>query len=123
MTVWSTVHSSLSYPFRSSLEPRRKALFLDPYPKDVSMKISVRVVPNAKRFSLKKEEGGFRAYVPEKAEGNKANAALLKNLGKLLKMKVGLLSGAKARDKVLEIEASEEEVLDALGNACAAKGA
>lgn len=103
--------------------PKRKALFLDPYPKDVSMKISVRAVPNAKRFALKKEEGGFRVYVPEKAEGNKANAALLKTLGKLLKRKVGLLSGAKARNKVLEIEGEKEEVLDALRKACAAKGA
>jgi uncharacterized protein YggU (UPF0235/DUF167 family) len=87
------------------------------------MKISVRVVPNAKRFSLKEEEGGFRAYVAQKAEGNKANTALLKNLGKLLKRKVGLLSGAKARDKVLEIEGNEEEVIGALRNTCAAKGA
>ncbi len=87
------------------------------------MKISVRVVPNAKRFSLQKVGNGLRIYVKEKAEGNKANLALLKNLGKLLRKKVGILSGAKARDKVLEVVGEEKEVLEAINKACAEKGA
>ena len=84
------------------------------------MKIAVRVVPNAKAFRLEESEKGFRVYVDAKAEGNRANIALQKELGKLIGMKVFLRSGAKSRDKVLEIEGTEKEAIDALRKACAA---
>ncbi len=87
------------------------------------MKIQLRIVPNAKAFRLEPTTDGFRVYVKEKAEGNKANIALLKGLKKLLKKEVRLVSGAKARNKVLEIEGTEKEVLDALRAAGAGKGA
>ncbi len=84
------------------------------------MKIAVRVVPNAKAFRLEESEKGFRVYVDAKAEGNRANIALQRGLGKLIGRKVFLHSGAKSRDKVLEIEGSEKEAIDALRKACAA---
>lgn len=87
------------------------------------MKISVRVVPNAKRFSLHKVESGLKVYVKEKAEGNKANIALLRNLGKLLRKEVRLVSGEKARNKVLEVAGEEKEILKAIGKACIEKEA
>jgi len=82
------------------------------------MKIAVRVVPNAKAFRLEESEKGFRVYVDAKAEGNRANIALQKGLGKLIGKKVFLHSGGKSRDKVLEIEGSEKEAIDALRKAC-----
>ena len=84
------------------------------------MKIAVRVVPNAKAFRLEESEKGFRVYVDARAEGNRANIALQKGLGKLIGKKVFLRSGAKSRNKVLEIEGNEKEALDALRKACAA---
>lgn len=87
------------------------------------MRISARVVPNAKQFRIEQASQGWKIYVKEKAEDNKANLALLKGLKKLLGMEIALVSGAKSREKVLEIEGTEKEVLDALRKACAGKGA
>ncbi len=87
------------------------------------MKLSVRVVPNAKAFRIGHSENGWKVYVKEKAEENKANMALLKGLRKLLGREVRLVSGAKARNKVLEIEGTEKEVLGALRKDGAGKGA
>jgi uncharacterized protein YggU (UPF0235/DUF167 family) len=93
-------------------------LFLQPCTGLKPMRISVRVVPNAKRFSLKMEESGLKVYVEEKAEGNKANAALEKKLGRLLGREVRIASGAKSRRKVLEVAGEEGEALRAIGRAC-----
>ena len=87
------------------------------------MRIQVRVVPNAKAFRIEHSGNGWKVYVKEKAEENKANLALLKWLRKLLGREVRLVSGAKAREKVLEIEGTEEEVLDALRKEGAGKRA
>ena len=87
------------------------------------MKIQVRIVPNAKAFKLEQRNDGWKIYLKEKAEENKANLALLKRLRKLLKREVRLIAGAKARNKVLEIEGTEEKVLNALRTASAEKGA
>lgn len=87
------------------------------------MKISARVVPNAKQFRVEQASQGWKVYVKERAEENKANIALMKGLKKLLGKEVALVSGAKSREKVLEIEGTEKEVLDALRKACAGKGA
>ncbi|MBD3398426.1 DUF167 domain-containing protein [Candidatus Micrarchaeota archaeon] len=86
------------------------------------MRIQMRVVPNAKAFRIEQSEAGWKAYVKEKAEDNKANLALLKGLKKLLKREVRLVSGAKARNKVLEIDGTEEEVLGALRKEGTGKG-
>ena len=87
------------------------------------MRITLRVTPNAKTFRIEQKQGKFKVYVREKAQGNKANIALCKELKRLLKKEVVLVSGAKNRNKVLEIEGTEEEVLNALGTASAEKGA
>lgn len=87
------------------------------------MRITLRVTPNAKAFRIEEKQGEFRIYVKEKAEDNKANIALCKELKKLLKKEVTLVTGAKNRNKVLEIEGTEEEVLNALRAASTGKGA
>ncbi|MFP3949586.1 MAG: DUF167 domain-containing protein [Candidatus Micrarchaeia archaeon] len=87
------------------------------------MKICVRVVPNAGKFRIGSNSSGWKIYVKEKAEGNKANAAVITGLEKLLGKDVWLISGAKAKKKVLKIEGKEEEVLDALRKAGSGKGA
>ncbi|MBD3390170.1 hypothetical protein GF415_04445 [Candidatus Micrarchaeota archaeon] len=115
MTVASTVHSSYSYSFCSGS-------FSEPSARE-DMKICVRVVPNAGKFRISSNSGGWKIYVKEKAEGNKANAAVIKGLEKLLGKGVRLISGATARKKVLEIEGKEKEVLDALRKAGTGKGA
>ena len=140
MTVASTVHSSISY-LHSGAQAERALLPGKPVvpgwgpPRQecsaisgslmrvAGMRISARVVPNAKQFRIERAAQGWKIYVKEKAEDNKANIALLKGLRKLLGMEIALVSGAKSREKVLEIEGTEKEVLDALRKACAGKGA
>jgi|GEM_PF-452535 len=78
------------------------------------MKIAMRIVPNAKAFRVEQTPDGYKVYVRAKAENNKANIALQKGLRKLLGYEVRLIAGAKARNKVLEIEGPEEEVRNAL---------
>jgi len=87
------------------------------------MRITLRVTPNAKAFRIEQKQGEFKIYVREKAEDNKANIALCKELKRLLKKEVVLVSGAKNRNKVLEIEGTEEDVLNALRIASTEKGA
>ena len=72
------------------------------------MLIFVHVTPNAKRAHvLKVDEAHFEVKVDEKAIGGRANKRLIEILSEHLsipKPKVVILSGAKSRDKVLEVD-------------------
>lgn len=74
------------------------------------MELEVRVVPNAKKFSVSLKDGMTKIHVPAKAEDGKANAELVQGLQEALGRKVALLRGAKSRAKTLWIEGEEEEV-------------
>ncbi len=87
------------------------------------MKISIRIVPNAKVFKIESMQDKYKIYVKERAENNKANLALLKGLKKLVGGNVRIISGAKVRNKVLEIEGPEEKIRNALKTASVEKHA
>ncbi len=74
------------------------------------MQLNIRVVPNAKRFSVKVTGDEVRIYLKEKAEDGKANLELVKSLKRLLGVEVQLLRGQKSRVKIIGVNADEETV-------------
>ena len=79
-------------------------------------RITVRLQPRASRDELLgwTEEGTLRVRVMAPPVGGAANAALVQLLAKRLgiaKSKVLLVSGATARNKVIEVQGVAEDVL------------
>ena len=79
-------------------------------------RIAVRLQPRASRDELLgwNEEGALRVRVMAPPVDGAANAALIRLLAKRLgvaKSKVSLVSGATARNKIVEIEGVTEAVL------------
>lgn len=78
------------------------------------MRLDVRVVPNAKAFSVSLKDGVWKVHVKAKAEDGKANCELVEELSQALGASVSIVAGAKSRRKALEIDASEEKVRERL---------
>lgn len=74
------------------------------------MHLEVRVVPNARKFSVSLKDGIWRIHVPAKAEGNRANEELAERLSRALGKKVSIARGGKSRIKVLQINGDETEI-------------
>lgn len=76
------------------------------------MKIKVKAIANAKKniISLEKDGNGHNVYkvkISAKAKDGEANEAIIEALAKYFAVKkssVNLISGAKSRDKIFEIE-------------------
>jgi uncharacterized protein YggU (UPF0235/DUF167 family) len=66
----------------------------------------VSVVPGSARFSiaLDPSTGRARVRLTEKAEGNRANVELVRELSQLLGTPVRIVRGAKARRKTLAVD-------------------
>jgi uncharacterized protein (TIGR00251 family) len=72
------------------------------------MIVEVAVVPKSGRFELSLKDGKLKAYLKSPPEKNKANLELAKELSKLLGCQATIVSGAKSRRKVLEIDIPKE---------------
>ena len=84
--------------------------------KTQKIRITARLQPGASRDELpgRYDEGTMRARVKAAPADGAANAALLKLLARRLgiaKSKVSLVSGARARKKIVEIEGVTEAVI------------
>jgi hypothetical protein len=69
--------------------------------------LEVRVVPQAKRNLIKKENGLIKVYLTKPAQDGRANAQLIEFLSKQLKIKkyqVRIVKGETSRHKVVEID-------------------
>lgn len=72
------------------------------------MRISVRVKPGVKGATRleKQEDGSYVAFLHARAHDGEANKALLElvsNEFKIPKTSIEIISGAKSRDKIIEI--------------------
>jgi len=71
------------------------------------MRVQVHVTPNAREARVTKVgESSFEVRVDEKAMGGRANKRLVEMLSEYFgvpKSRILILSGAKSRDKVLEV--------------------
>ena len=71
------------------------------------MRLSVRVIPNAKQNRIVEEEGRFKVYLTAPPIEGKANKALIEFISEhfsVKKSKIKIIRGEKSREKVLEIE-------------------
>lgn len=73
------------------------------------MLVEVSVVPSSPSFSLARKGNIIKIFLTEKAEGNRANIELIKELERLTKARVQIVSGAKSRRKKIAIDISENE--------------
>lgn len=72
------------------------------------MRISVRVKPGVKGATRleKQEDGSYVAFLHARAHDGEANKALLELVSdefKIPKTSIDIISGAKSRDKIIEI--------------------
>jgi len=76
------------------------------------MRISVTVVPKSGSFRVeRREDGSLKVYLRSAPESNKANIELIKEMRRLLKAEVRIVSGLTSRRKVLEIPLPQEDIL------------
>jgi uncharacterized protein (TIGR00251 family) len=72
------------------------------------MKISVRVIPNAKQSKIIDEgNGDFKVKVNQVAEDGKANEAVVEIIAEFFKVKkrdVKIISGESSRNKIIEVD-------------------
>jgi uncharacterized protein len=71
------------------------------------MVINVRVVANAKKEVIIKDDASYRAYLNAPAIEGKANKALVKLLARsfaVSKSKIEIIRGLKSRDKVVRVD-------------------
>lgn len=82
-------------------------------PKNAVTRLNLRIVPNAKKDAVGEwqEDGTLRLRLAAPATEGKANAALLRFLAKIAgvrKSQVTILTGAKSREKTVEIQGLRE---------------
>jgi uncharacterized protein (TIGR00251 family) len=74
------------------------------------MRLEVTVVPRSGRFRFSSKEGKLKVYLASAPESNKANLELIKEMKRLLKADVRIVSGKTSRKKILEIDLPEEQL-------------
>jgi len=74
------------------------------------MLLEITVVPKSGRFEVVPKEGRVKVFLKSAPEKNKANMELLKEMKRLLKAEVRIVSGLTSKRKVLEIQISKEEL-------------
>jgi uncharacterized protein (TIGR00251 family) len=76
------------------------------------MLIKVTAVPKSGSFRVeRKADGSLKAYLRSAPESNKANIELVKEMRRLLKAEVRIVSGLTSRRKVLDIALTEQDYL------------
>ncbi len=74
------------------------------------MKLNVRVIPNAKKRNVTREEDRLKVRVEAPAVDGKANSAVIETLAKFFSVKrsrIKIVKGEKSREKVIEINQRE----------------
>lgn len=75
------------------------------------MRIEVTVVPKAGSFRVeRKQDGSLKVYLRSAPESNKANIELVKEMRRLLKAEVRLVSGLTSRHKTLDVMLNEQDL-------------
>lgn len=68
--------------------------------------INIKVIPNAKRNNVLKENDRFKVYVTAPPVNGKANKAMIEVLAEYLKVKkrnIKIIKGNKSKEKIIEI--------------------
>ena len=79
------------------------------------MQFGVRVRTSAKKFAISyKNNTGIIIHATEKAQRNRVNIEITKELTLIFNLRVIIRAGLNSRDKIIEVEGNEEEILQRL---------
>lgn len=70
------------------------------------MRVSVRVVPNAKKAKVEETEDGLKVWVDAPARDGRANKRLVEILAKhyeVRKSEIRIIRGERGREKIIEV--------------------
>ena len=76
--------------------------------------IEIRVKPQAKQFKIEVEEGELLVFCRESPVKGRVNRELTKELSRLFKRRVQILSGFRSRQKTLLIENARTQEVNAI---------
>ena len=79
---------------------------------DKGIIVEVKVKPNSGAFGLSKKGGDLIIEVRSSASEGKANQEIIRELPRLLRCDVKILSGAKSRKKILLLEGVTESDIE-----------
>lgn len=71
--------------------------------------MKIRVIPNARQFSLTEKNNAITVRIQAKPQDNEANKELCKKLGELVGAKVVVAKGPKSREKEIVFQGITEE--------------
>ena len=75
------------------------------------VQIDIRVKPNSKEFGVHLESGEMIVFCKAAPENGKANRELIKELSKLFRCEVRIVSGLTSRHKTIQLSAVDVEKL------------
>lgn len=78
--------------------------------------ITIFVKPNSRRFAVEREGDEIVVYSTEEPVKGKVNKEILKEISKLLDLKVEIVSGATSRQKVLLVRGVSKSRVEAALN-------
>ncbi len=81
------------------------------------MQLRIRVKPNAKKFAIVCKNG-ILIHATGKPERNRVNIEITRELSRLLNRRVWIRAGMQSRDKILEVEGDEREILEKISGLC-----
>lgn len=71
--------------------------------------LTIKVRPNSSKFRIYQKDG-LRVDLTSSTYKNKANKELVKELKKIFKSKVSLVSGHKSREKILLVKTEKSKI-------------
>lgn len=81
------------------------------------MQIRVRVKTNARKFAIKCKNG-IVIHATEKPQRDRVNVEITQQLSRIFNRRVWIKAGMHSRDKIIEVDGNEEEILEKLRTFC-----
>jgi len=75
------------------------------------MKLWVKVIPRSEKFGIYRKGADVILRATESPEKGKVNTEIVKELGRLLKVRVRIVRGLTDRKKLLDLEGEEDAIL------------
>lgn len=81
------------------------------------MQLRIRVRTNARKFAIT-YKNGIVIHATEKPQRDRVNIEITQELSRIFNRRVWIKAGMHGRDKIIEVEGSEDEILEKLQRFC-----
>ena len=81
------------------------------------MQLRIKVKTSSKKFAINCKNG-IVIHATQKPLHNKVNVEIVTELTKVFNRRVWIKAGMKSRDKIIEVDGSEEEIIEKLRKFC-----